>query len=104
MKKIIFEFDYGIKPIRIYDENDRYIDAGELPDDIADNVELEQLLNELCDDYMDLFIDNSVEFSYRGFLDKNQAIVFREKMMRTISLLKEVTKDKYIVEVNDISM
>lgn len=100
MKKIIFELDYGIKPIRTYDEEGNYIDAGVIPDDLPENKELEAILDEICNEHMKLFLDNSIEFSYQGFISKEHKKAFDNKIRKVICMLRDYTRDKYVIDVN----
>ncbi len=98
MKKIRFMLEYGCSPIWVYDNNS-LIGVG-LPEDISDD-ELSVLLDSIAIEYDKLFINNSVEFTYKGFSSNIDEHLFEEKLKKAISLLKEKSKSRYIIEIDD---
>ncbi len=99
MKSITFMLEYGCIPIWVHSESDELICVG-LPEDLADNRELAELLEEIWKEHDALFINNSVEFSYRGFLTEEDEKCFDKKVFRAIDMLKEAAKGKYEIEVD----
>lgn len=98
MKRIRFMLEYGCSPIWVYDNNS-LIGVG-LPDDLFDN-ELSTLLNSISVEYDKLFINNSLEFTYKGFLSALEEKLFNEKLRKAISILEEMCKDRYSLEIDD---
>ena len=98
MKKITFMLEYGCIPIWVNSEKGELLCVG-LPEDLEEHTELAELLEEIWKEYDALFINNSVEFSYRGFLTKEDEKRFDQKVFRAIDMLKEVAKGKYEIEV-----
>lgn len=98
MKKITFMLEYGCIPIWVNSESGELLCVG-LPEDLEKHTELAELLEEICNEHDELFINNFVEFSYRGFLTKEDEKRFDQKVFRAIDMLKEVAKGKYEIEV-----
>ncbi len=98
MKKIRFMLEYGCSPIWVYNNNS-LIGVG-LPEDLSDN-ELSALLDSISIEYDKLFINNSVEFTYKGFSCDIDEHLFDEKLRKAISLLKEKSKNQYLIEIDD---
>lgn len=98
MKKITFMLEYGCIPIWVNSESGELLCVG-LPEDLEEHTELAELLEEIWKEYDALFINNSVEFSYRRFLTKEDEKRFDQKVFRAIDMLKEVAKGKYEIEV-----
>ena len=99
MKKIIFLLEYGCIPIWVENEIGELIDVG-LPEDLMSNIELKSLLEEIATEYDSLFINNSIEFSYRGFLSEEDEKNFDQKVHNAIKMLMNVAKGKYNVKVD----
>ena len=99
MEKIKFMFDYGCVPVWVISGEGGLICTG-VPEDLTDNKELVQLLDDLATEHMNLFINNDIEFTYKGFSNKEEEIAFNNKVYRTIELLKLVDRDKYVIEVD----
>lgn len=100
MKKIRFLLEYHCSPVWEYDDNNSLIDNG-LPDDLLEDTELATLLESISDEYDSLFINNSVEFSYKGFSNSDDEKMFDEKIRKAIALLKESAEGKYTIEIAD---
>ena len=98
MKSITFMLEYGCIPIWVHSESGELICVG-LPEDLEEHIELAQLLEEIWKEHDALFINNSVEFSYRGFLTEEDEKCFDQKVFRAIDMLKETAKGKYEIEV-----
>ena len=99
MKKIRFMLEYHCSPIWVLD-GDSLIGVG-LPKDMLDNEDLSELLESISSEYDDLFINNSVEFSYKGFSCIDDEKKFDEKIGRAVALLKKAAVNKYIIEIDD---
>lgn len=88
-------FDYGAYPIWCYCKNE--IIENNFPKEFENNKELWDIFDELEKRYRDLFINNSVEFSYKGFSNDEERIKFKELYNKGKELLTKLCKDKYIV-------
>lgn len=97
MKKIRFMLEYGCSPIWVLND-DTLICVG-LPEDLSQNQELKELLESISIEYDSLFINNSIEFSYKGFLNDESEKNFDNKVKKAIKLLREAAKNKYIIEI-----
>ena len=98
--KIAISLEYRCFPVWFYDENNELIE-NDLPEDIKDNSQI----NSLCDDiqrtYDSLYIDNDIEFSYRGFESEADRESFAKKLTELKTLLREVAGDKYEIVSDD---
>lgn len=98
MKKIMFLLEYKCLPIWVYNKENELL-CVELPDDMKDNVELDGLIKEIAEEYDSLFINNSVEFSFKGFASEEDEKRFDQKVHMAIDLLMREAKGKYDVVV-----
>ena len=89
--------EYGCSPIWVLN-NDSLIGVG-LPEDLSQNQELKELLESISIEYDSQFINNSIEFSYKGFLDDESEKKFDNKVKKAIKLLREAARKQYIVEI-----
>ena len=100
MQKLRFALEYHCDPVWVLDRN-RLVNAG-LPEDLMSETKLVQLLKDISADYDSAFIDTSVEFSYKGFPDKEKETEFDKKLFKAIELLKKAAADKYEVEIDSV--
>ncbi len=104
MKKIRIMLDYCAYPIWVYDE-DRHLlnfkpNGFALPDEL-DDTETRQLCDDIQDTYEALFTNNKTEFSYKGFSNREEELIFMDKLERLLNIVMERAGDRYII-VNDI--
>lgn len=59
-----------------------------------------EFVKEEATEHMNLFINNDIEFAYKGFSNKEDEIAFNDKVYRVIELLKLVASHKYVIEVD----
>lgn len=90
--------EYGCSPIWVYNNNS-LIGVG-LPEDLSDD-KLSTLLNSISIKYDKLFINNSLEFTYKGFQNKTDEQLFEKNLRKAISLLKEKSKNRYLIEIDN---
>jgi hypothetical protein len=102
MKKIRLMLEYKAYPIWIYDE-DGFVDDNALPEQWKNSLELVNSTEEIQSIFDSLYMDTVNEFKYIGFLDKEQRIVFIEKINYFIKLVKEINNDEFIIQ-NDIDI
>lgn len=86
MKKVWFFFDYGSWPVWYQDE-DMDCRSPELPPCIANNKELDTMMQEIENEYEGLFINNSYEFTFVGFGDEESWNKFKENEVIAAPLL-----------------
>ena len=90
MKKIRFMFDYGTYPLWWFDGIDP-IPECTIPDDCW----AKDLVTELMEEHVSLFINNKHEFSYVGFQNKEDEAAFLRKIDEAIRLLKQQYEPEY---------
>ena len=98
MKKVWFFFDYGTWPVWYQDEN-MDVRNSDLPPEVRNNADLEKLMREIEDEYENLFINNSYEFTYVGFKDEKSWKKFIKKVNKFIKLLKKNVEPEYEVHL-----
>ena len=97
MKKIRFFLQYRANPVWVVEEDGGSCDG--LPDDLKGDKELEELLDEISQEYDSLFEDTSMVFEFHGFPDKVSRQKFADKVYRAIDLLTTKTDGLYEFEV-----
>lgn len=88
---------YGFYPVAMVDKNDGSC-AAWLPEELRNDKELEQLFNEIQEQYDSLFIDNEHEFVYVGFKSIYEQHKFVDKMLLAIALLIKKNDGLYEIE------
>lgn len=99
MKKIKILLDYKCYPMWLYNEQGE-LTSNDLIDELKNEKEIEKLLKEIQKTYNSLFIDDGIQFEYKGFEDKAREDVFLNKIYTAIKLIKAKVYDKYIIENN----
>lgn len=96
-KEIRLMLDYGCYPIWIYDENGRFID-NDLIYEIQKDVKMATLLEELQNDFENLYFNDQKEFKYIGFSSEIEKQAFLEKVQQIYAGLCKLLDKKYIVK------
>ena len=99
MKKIKLFNDYGAYPIWIYDEKNILI-INDLPSELSNNNNAIELRDFLTNEYEKLFINNSYEFSFKGFKTEESKDKFINCANKFYELLNKEVGHKYIIENN----
>jgi len=105
-KRLKLMFDYGAWCLWLYDEYYSLINNVEICDDgtfcgdipeelLKGQTELIKMVNKLETDYMALFINNEIEFSYKGFDDRRHAEGFVKLLNDVWNRLNKVLGGKY---------
>jgi hypothetical protein len=81
MKTIKLSLEYGAWPLWLLDEKGQVIDTA-MPEEWADEKNLESLLDELQRLHESQFVDDGKAFECRGFADENEK-------KRSLALLQE---------------
>lgn len=102
MKKLKIALEYKAFPIGVYDENGTFLD-NDSPKLLLKDMKLDDKLVNLQTTYDALFIDNSIEFEYKGFKSQNEKSKFEEDIREIIEIIAKNVKGKYKVE-NKIDM
>lgn len=84
MKKLSFLFDYGTYSLWWFDGKD-LVPECKIPDDCL----TKDIVTELMEEHIALFINNKHEFSYVGFQSKEDESAFIRKIDKVIRLLKQ---------------
>lgn len=95
-KEIRFMLEYECYPIWIYDENGNLIDNDLVPE-IKKDDKLVAMLEELQNEFENLYINNCKEFKYVGFPSENAKQKFAEKVQQIYCSLCKLLDDKYVV-------
>lgn len=85
--------EYGCSPIWVLDNNS--LIGVRLPEGLSKYEELSLLPNSISIEYDKLFINNSVEFTYKGFSSNSYEQLFEEKVKKAIA------GNQYIIEIDN---
>ncbi len=99
MEKIRFSFEWKQDPALV--EYDNGTLSQEFPKKYRKNEKLVKLMNEISQEYDNLFIDNSYEFTFVGFKDEESWLKFKTKVDGFIELLKKEVEPEYEVDTSD---
>lgn len=102
MKKIKVALEYKSFPIWVYDENETFLD-NDSPELLLKDKRSDDKLVNLQATYDALFIDNSIEFEYKGFQSQDEKSKFEEDIREIIEIIDKDVKGRYEVE-NKIDM
>lgn len=105
-KRLKLMFDYGAWCLWLYDEYYGFIDnvkiqddgsfCGDIPEELLKGrTELMKMVDKLESDYMALFINNKIEFSYKGFDSRRHAEEFVKLLNDVWAGLNRVLGGKY---------
>lgn len=105
-KRLKLMFDYGAWCLWLYDEYYNFTDNVEICDDgsfcgdipeeqLKGQTQLMKMVNKLETDFMALFINNKIEFSYKGFDSRQHAEEFVKLLNDVWSGLNRVLGGKY---------
>ena len=100
--KLRMLLEYHCYPVWLYDENDRIIDTL-LPEELRDDTELDAKFDDLQARYDALFIDDGIEFSFKGFESPEERQRFLTDWESAVSELRSKTGGRYEI-VDDIAL
>ena len=96
MKRIVISLEYGAYPMWIYDGP--CVEENDLIEELRDNKLIDDLLMEIQDKYDSLFIDDGIDFSFKGFANEAEKTMLRKQVNEAIAYIKEKVGDKYQIE------
>lgn len=99
MRKIRVLLEYRCYPIWIYNEKGEIV-LNDLPDELKNEIDIQNLLKDIQDTYDSLFIDNKVEFSYKGFNSEVEEKEFMRKVTKVVQLIESKVGNVYKIENN----
>ena len=94
METIRILLEYGTYPLWLLDDEGLTIDTS-LPAEWSDDVELDELLTKIMNDYTNLFIDTKEEFKYVGFNDDASKQKFIALVKKAVEKVIEKNAGKY---------
>lgn len=97
MKKLRMLLEYQCYPLWVYNEKGEIV-LNDLPDELRAEVDMQKLLEEIQAIYDSLFIDNKVEFRYKGFDNEEEEIKFRGKLDKMVQLIEVKMGKIYTIE------
>lgn len=97
MRKIRILLEYHCYPIWLYNEKGEIV-LNNLPDEFKSEIDIQNILKDIQDTYDSLFIDNKVEFRYKGFDSIEEEDAFRGKLAKMIQLIEERMGNLYKIE------
>ena len=96
-KEIRLMLDYECYPIWIYDANGDFIE-NDLIAEIEKEDKLVVMLEELQNEFENLYLNNHEEFKYIGFSSENDKQGFAKKVQQVYYSLCNLLDDKYVVK------
>ena len=93
IKRIRVMLEYHCYPVWLYDENDDVIDTL-LPEELR-NTELDAKFDDLQARYDSLFVNNTKEFSYKGFSSPEEKDKFMSDWQTAYDELVEAVGNRY---------
>jgi hypothetical protein len=97
MKKMKIYLDYQCYPIWVYDDNGDLI-CNDLPEELIKDKQLDETFVKIQNIYDNLFVDDSIEFKYIGFSNKEDREEFLKLIDNEVNKLKTKISDLYIFE------
>lgn len=89
MIKLRLSLEYHCYPLWIYSEDGEFIDNN-FPKELECNRNIDVLLDDIQKIFDNLFIDDGVEFSYKGFDDENSKYDFYMKVKYVERLILDI--------------
>ncbi len=102
MKTLRFLLEYHCCPVWVLDEQGGLIGNG-LPADMVSDKNLVNLINQIQEEYDNLFENTSTYFGYHGFENEFEKQLFFTKVNSAIDLLKQKVGNTYQIQV-DVDM
>ena len=72
--------------------------AGSLIDELEDDEEIDSILVSIQEEFNRLYIDDGIDFRYKGFSDEKEKERFMEKVENAYMIIKNKVRNKYKVE------
>ena len=92
--------EYRCFPVWIIDDDGGLI-GDKMPEDFENDAEMVSLFNTIQKTYEGLFVNNSKEFSFRGFATEEQKAEFLQMFWRACEMLKQKSEGLYNVIIYD---
>ena len=99
MKKLRFLLEYHSSPIWILGEDGSLIDNG-LPNELKKFNNLDDLLEEIAEEFDNLYENNDEYFGYHGFDNESKKEEFFAKVNHAIKLLKQYAGNLYVIQID----
>lgn len=99
MNIIRIKLEYGCFPVWIYSENDNLIE-NDLPPYLIGDDEIDPIFVHIQQIYDSLYINDSKEFKYIGFKDKEIKEAFGKELSNAIEVLKRKLDKEYVFDEN----
>lgn len=96
-KRIKLMLEYGCYPMWVYSEEGELL-CNDLIGALKRAADIEVLLDEIQVAYDALFINDAVQFAYKGFETSEAKAAFLRKVSRVVQLLEETIGDAYAIE------
>ena len=97
MRKIRILLEYRCYPIWVYNEKGEIV-LNDVPNELKNEIDIQNLLTDIQDKYDSLFIDNKVEFRYKGFDNEVEKKKFISKISKVVQLIESKVGNTYKIE------
>jgi len=98
MRRIKFMLDYGTYPLWVYNEEGKLPTNCLIPTELVGDLEIIELMKEINETYIGLFVNDATVFEYKGFATKKEESNFGQKIKRVMDLIKQRVGDSYVIE------
>ena len=95
MKTITLSLEYGAWPLWLLDEKGQVIDTA-MPEEWADEKNLESLLDELQRFHESQFVDDGKAFECRGFADENEKARYLALLQEAREHIAKIIPDNWV--------
>jgi len=97
MRKIRILLEYRCYPIWVYNEKGEIV-LNDVPNELKNEIDIQNLLTDIQDKYDSLFIDNKVEFRYKEFDNEVEKKKFISKISKVVQLIESKVGNTYKIE------
>lgn len=98
MKRLRVALEYRCHPLWIYGE-DGYVEENGVPPELAGNADLIRLLDQVQQIYDSFFVDDGIDFSYRGPSTPQEFQNFRQTVLRLYDMVSTRLGHDYRVDL-----
>ena len=96
MKRIVIKLEYKCFPMWIYD--DAILLKNDLIDDLRADTTIDESLTDIQNTYDALFIDDGIEFCYKGFSSEKEKTIFKRAIENATEYIESKGGDRYIID------
>lgn len=96
MNTVKLRLEYKCFPMWIYDEQGNLID-NDIVEEISNDNEIVNLLDNIQEEFDELYVDDGIEFGFKGFQNEQSRASFREKVEQAYTKIQTELSNNYTV-------